>query len=71
MIDQHLDKTRTLLLYRSQTEAMINLVKGGLTPEDAYLVIKAATVVPEPPPFICPCCRNRNGRHKMSCHFVK
>ena len=68
--DKNIDRARLLLDYGTPEEAMQALVDSGETPEDAFLLVRAAQVVPSPPPETCPCCGNE-GRHKMSCSFVK
>lgn len=68
---ENIDRARNLLQYVSPREAMESLVASGLSVEDAFLVIKAATVVPSPPPGECHYCGNNPTRHKMSCTYVK
>ena len=69
--DKNLDRARQLLEsgYADAPEVMTRLVKDGMTPADAFLIIKAAQVVPSPPPAVCETCGRDDGRHKMDCYF--
>lgn len=71
--DSNISRVRNLLQYGSPQDAMATLVESGISPEEAYLLIKAAQVVPvdRSPIPACACCGIADGQHKMSCSFLK